>query len=190
MDSFELNKIFGALTGALAVFLGIGFVVNAMFGGGHHHGHHGHQTLAFAVAIDDGGAAEEVVEEEIPFQVVLAAADPALGERLFRGCQGCHSIEEGGANGTGPALWGVVGRPIGGHDGFGYSETLAGLDGVWDWDALNGFIEAPGDWAPGTSMGYRGMDDVEDRANLIAYLAQQASDPVPLPSADEAALVD
>ena len=86
---------------------------------------------------------------------------------------GCHQLEEG-ANAVGPYLYGVVGREIGSADGYGsYSGALSeqGAD-VWDPETLSNFLENPQGWAPGTSMGYSGLSDVEDRANLIAYLDQ------------------
>ncbi len=91
------------------------------------------------------------------------------GERLWRACQACHKLEDG-ANGTGPHLYGVVGRAVGSVDGFGYSGALSEVAEVWSPEALNGFLENPREWAPGTAMAYRGMSDIEDRANLIAYL--------------------
>ena len=105
----------------------------------------------------------------MPFAEVFAAADAGAGERRWRQCQACHKLEDG-ANGTGPHLYAVVGRDIGAGGGFGYSEVLATLEGDWTPEALSGFLEDPRGYANGTKMSYAGMDDVEDRANLIAYL--------------------
>ncbi|MFP3386210.1 c-type cytochrome, partial [Tritonibacter sp. SIMBA_163] len=76
---------------------------------------------------------------------------------------------------------------------FNYSNTLQGLHdagGEWTFENLNRFLYAPRDFASGTSMSYAGMDDAEDRANLIAWLRLQASDPVPLPTEEEAAALE
>lgn len=73
----------------------------------------------------------------------------------------------------GPYLHGVVGRPIAAADGFSYSDALASLGDAWTPENLSGFLENPRSWAPGTAMAYNGMSDVEDRANLIAYLETQ-----------------
>jgi len=89
---------------------------------------------------------------------------------VFRQCSACHRLEDG-ANGTGPYLHNVVGREIGVAKGFGsYSGALNAAADVWTPENLNAFLENPSGWAPGTSMAYRGLSDVEDRANLIAYL--------------------
>lgn len=186
MDSFEFNKIFGAITGALAAFLGVGFVVHAMFSDGHS-GHH--ETLAFAVPVEGREVEDDEPELVIPFEVLLASADAGVGERLFRACSSCHSVDDGGANGAGPALWGVVGRPIGSVSDFGYSPALGGREDLWDFSALNGFIENPSVWATGTQMAYGGMPDAEDRAALIAYLNAQSSAPLALPTEEEAAAI-
>ena len=78
-----------------------------------------------------------------------------------------------GQNGLGPYLHGVVGRPIAAADGFSYSDALASLGDAWTPENLSGFLENPRSGAPGTAMAYNGMSDVEDRANLIAYLETQ-----------------
>ena len=112
--------------------------------------------------------AEEVVE--VAFADVYAVADASAGEGLYRQCQACHSLEQG-ANGVGPYLYGVVGRKKHSVDGFNYSDGIRALEGDWTPESLNGFLEAPREYAPGTAMAYNGMSKVEDRANLIAYLS-------------------
>lgn len=181
MDSFELNKIFGAITGALVVFLGVTFLAEAIYKSGH--GYHGEQTYAYAIALDeDEPVVEEVVEEPtLSFAAVIAGADAGNGERVFRRCASCHSIEAGGRNGVGPALWGIMGREIAATDGFRYSDALQGKDGVWDWEAMYAFVEAPDDWAPGTAMAFAGLRRSGDRADLLAYLNQQSDAPIEPP---------
>ncbi|MEM6825554.1 MAG: c-type cytochrome, partial [Pseudomonadota bacterium] len=120
------------------------------------------------IELDDEAPVEDDAPE-IPFAEVYASADAAAGEKLWRACQACHKLD--GSNGTGPYLNGVVDRDIGSISGYGYSEILASLDGNWTPEALSGFLANPSGYAEGTKMAYRGMDDVEDRANLIAYLA-------------------
>ncbi|MEL7260948.1 MAG: c-type cytochrome, partial [Pseudomonadota bacterium] len=116
---------------------------------------------------EDEPAEEEV---QVAFADVFAAADAGAGARIFRQCSACHKLEDG-ANGTGPHLYGVVGRDIGAVADYGsYSGALSEVAEVWTPENLNGFLESPRSWAPGTSMGYNGLRDIEDRANLIAYL--------------------
>lgn len=182
MDGFELNKIFGALVGAFAVFLAIEIVSDAVFGGG---GHHHEEKLAFAVAIEGAetaGAAEEV--KDPPIETLLASADVAKGERVFKKCAACHVAEKGGANKVGPQLYGIVGRQIAGLGDFKYSGALSGKEGVWDWTALDGFLKAPRKWAEGTSMGFKGLKKPQERADIIAWLNQQSDAPAPIPAAE------
>jgi cytochrome c len=116
-------------------------------------------------------------EPEMTFDVAFAAADPDLGERVFRQCQSCHRLEEG-ANMTGPYLYGVVGRPIAAAEGFSYSDAMMAHQGeVWTPETLSAYLAEPNAFAPGNAMGNaQAVRDVEDRANLIAYLEQVAAD--------------
>ena len=105
---------------------------------------------------------------------VFAVADADAGARVFRQCRACHKLEAG-ANGVGPYLHGVVGRDVGVAEGYAaYSGALTEVADVWTPENLNGFLENPRSYAPGTFMAYNGLRDVEDRANLIAYI-QSAS---------------
>ena len=124
-------------------------------------------VLEAGKAEDDGHSEEEVVE--VPFAEVYASADAAAGEKLFRQCKACHSTEAG-KNGTGPSLYGIVGRSADSEAGYGYSGALASVVAEWTPEALNDFITDPKGYAPGTKMTYKGLKDAEDRANLIAWL--------------------
>jgi cytochrome c2 len=114
-------------------------------------------------------AATEDSAGESAFAAMVASADAGNGERLYRRCQACHKLEDG-ANGVGPHLYGVVGRDIAGVDGFNYSDALKGLDGAWTLDQLSAWIENPREFAPGNRMGFAGLKDEQDRADLMAYL--------------------
>ncbi len=165
-DTMTMTKIIGAFCGTFLVFLLGGWVAEELY----HTGGHGEAHQAYVIdtgSDDDGGGGE--AEPEVPFEEVFASADAAEGEKLWRQCSACHKLEDG-ANGTGPYLYHVVGRDIGGVADYPYSEALAAMGEAWTPENLNGFLLNPKDWAPGTKMGYKGMDDVEDRANLIAYL--------------------
>lgn len=162
LDTMTLTKAAIGLLGAWLILLFGKWGAEVVY----HVGGHGEQ--AYAIEVPDAGGEAPEAEPEIPFAEVFASADAGAGERLWRGCQACHKLD--GSDGTGPHLDGVVGRDIGSIAGFGYSDALAGLDGDWTPEALSGFIANPKDYAPGTKMSYAGMKDVEDRANLIAYL--------------------
>ena len=168
-DTMTLTKVIGGLCGTWLVFLLGGWLAETVYhSGGHGDGHGGEHTMAYVIEPIEEDVTDEPVEE-VDFQVVLAAASAADGEGLWRNCRSCHALEAG-EHGVGPSLYGVVGRNIGSEDGFGYSGALSAVAEVWTPDNLNAFLENPGGWAPGTSMGYNGMRKIEDRANLIAYL--------------------
>ena len=134
------------------------------------------------VVSSEGGAVAAV-----PLETLLAAADPAKGEAPFKKCTSCHTINSGGANGIGPNLYGIVGKPVGKHAaGFAYSTDLSGHGGNWDFANLNEWLAAPKKFASGTKMSFAGLGNAEDRANLIVYLNNQGSN-VPLPAAPAAA---
>ena len=166
MDSMEFNKIFGAVVGALLVYLGVGFFSELVFHGSGGHGDE--HEYAYAVEIEEDGGEAEAAEEEVPFEELLAQADPDKGERVWSKCRACHKLD--GSDGTGPHLNGIVGREIAAVDGFGYSDALANKEGDWTPEALSEFLHRPKEWAPGTKMSFSGLKDAEDRANLIAYL--------------------
>ncbi len=166
MDSMEFNKIFGAAVGALLVYLGLGFFSELIFRGTG--AHEGERHYAYAVEVEEGGNEAAAAEEEVPFEQILAQADPAKGEKTFGKCKACHKID--GTDATGPHLNGVVGRPIGSVPGFGYSGALAEHGGEWTPENLQAFLAKPKEWAPGTKMSFAGLKKVEDRANVIAYL--------------------
>jgi cytochrome c len=170
-DTMTITKGFGAFCGALLILLLGGWAAEGLYNVDRHGEYHVRGYVIIDETADMAEAeAEEVVE--VPFEEVYASADAGAGERLWRQCQACHALNPG-QNGVGPYLHGVVGRPIGAADGFSYSDTLASLDQAWTPENLSGFLENPRGWAPGTAMAYNGMSDVEDRANLIAYLATQ-----------------
>lgn len=181
-SGIETNKIAGAVLTALLVTVGIGHFGAALFGSGEH----GETELAYPVSAGTGTSTEPEAPEVVPTVLpLLADASAEDGERLFSGCRGCHTVTDGGANGVGPNLWGVVGADIAAHPGYTYSDALLALEGTWTYDAINHFIHAPRDYAPGTKMTYPGMPDVQGRADLIAYLHTLSSDPIPLPTQDE-----
>lgn len=162
-DTMTFTKVTAALCGALLILLLGKWMAKEMY----HVGGHGDQQ---AYVIDTGESEAPAAEEEVPFAEILASADVASGEKVFKKCGACHKVVDG-ENGTGPHLYGVVGRDIASVDGFGsYSGTLTGLDGAWTAENLNAFLENPKGWAKGTSMSFAGLKKVDDRADVIAYL--------------------
>ena len=148
---------------------------------------HRPHTMGFEI---EGVVSSEGGAKEVPIETLLATADPAKGEQVFKKCVSCHKIDAGGANGLGPNLHGVVGEAIGsGHGGFAFSDALKSHGGNWDWKNLSDWLHNPKKFAPGTKMTFAGLGNAEDRANVIAYLNSQGSNkPLPTaPAADAAA---
>jgi cytochrome c len=132
-----------------------------------------------------GGEAAEAAPAAVPVGQLLAGADAAAGATVFKKCQSCHSIEKGGPNKVGPDLWGVVERPIATHEGFSYSAGMKdfskGGEEKWTFDHLNHFLSGPKAYVKGTAMGFAGLKNDKERANLLAYLREQSDSPAPLP---------
>lgn len=180
MDSFELNKMAGALLGTVFIVMSVGLARDALFD------NPAPAKPGFEIVAAEGGAeagggeAPAAVE---PIAPLLASADAAAGEAVFKKCASCHTIDNGGANKVGPNLWGIVGRGMGTHAGFNYSagmkEFAAGKS--WDYESLATFVTKPKAFIKGTSMGFAGLAKPEERANLIAYLRGLSDSPVPLP---------
>ncbi|SMY06736.1 c-type cytochrome [Flavimaricola marinus] len=164
-DTMTLTKIAGGLFGTFLVFLLGGWVAETIY----HAGGHGDHEQAYVIDVPDSGGGEVVEEVQVPFEELYALADAADGEGAFRACRACHALEDGN-NGTGPHLYGVVGRPVDAVAGFDYSGALEEVNDVWTPEQLFAFLENPAQYAPGTKMSYNGMRSETDRVNLIAYL--------------------
>ena len=98
----------------------------------------------------------------------FAQGDPEKGEKTFRKCKSCHSIEAG-KNKVGPTLYGVYDSFAGKVEGFNYSKAMTSSDVLWDEEALNGFLENPKKYIPGTKMSFAGLKKKSQRENVIAY---------------------
>lgn len=188
----EFNKIAAAVLLAGLIGIGTGKISGFLYGGAEeavHHGEGEHKVArGYSIDVPDEGLLENASAADAPAALtaispLLATADVAAGEAYFaKRCALCHNIEKGGANKTGPGLWGVVGSNKGSHAGFGYSKAMSEKEGNWDYEELNGFLNNPKKWLSGTIMAYAGVKKDDERANLIAYLRTQSDAPVPLPA--------
>ena len=162
-DTMVFTKLVGAFCGALLVFLLGQWAASELYTVGR-----AGDEQAYVIAMpdeDDDDVEEE--EDEMSFEERLASADPDAGSGLWSECRACHALDEG-SHGVGPSMYQVVGREIGAIDDFSYSGALP--EGEWTPEELSAFIENPSDYAPGTSMSYGGLDDMGERADLIAYM--------------------
>lgn len=196
-----MNKIMGALLAVALVILALPTLSDIVFGkGGHHGGHHEedksvNERLAenFSYYVEMADSAGPATEEAVfDLGAELAAADVESGAKSFKAkCSSCHTVDAGGANGTGPNLHDVVGRATSSHAGFGYSGAMqahAAERPVWDYAHLNEFIENPKGTVSGTAMSFAGLRKDPERMNVIAYLASlnAAAPAFPAPLPEEA----
>jgi cytochrome c len=125
-----------------------------------------------------GGTGDGALPPSPKVKAALAALPPPYsgadiknGEAQFSLCRSCHTIIKGGANMTGPNLYGVYGRAAGGAADFSYSEALKGKALHWDAATLDQWLQAPGTFVPGTKMSFVGLKDDKDRRDVIGYIA-------------------
>jgi cytochrome c len=178
MDSFEFNKIAGAVLGTLLFVMGLGIFSDALF-------HHAPPKMAgynLPSAEAEGAAAATPAAAAVPLPELLAKADPKKGEALTKPCSACHTFDKGGANKVGPNLYGVVNRPTASVAGFAYSDSLKGKGGAWSFENIDHFITNPKGYASGTKMAYGGEKDAGRRADIIDYLRTLSDSPAPLPA--------
>lgn len=190
MNSFEVNKIVGAILGTLLFVMGIGFLAEAIYAPREGLG------PGYALPSPEGGeqtTAAKTKAVATPLPVLLANASAEDGAKVAKKCVACHTFGKGEGNKTGPHLYDVVGRPIASISDFSYSDALHGLadeHGDWTYEGINTFITSPKAYAPGTKMGFGGLASEKDRANLLAYLQSLSDAPVPFPPVEAAPAAD
>jgi cytochrome c len=186
MDSFEWNKIFGAVLGTVLFILAVRVAAETVF-----HEEPLQRQAYIVEGVEESAehaAPAAPTEEPMPdFGTVIPAANVAAGEQAAAVCGACHTFTKGGANGVGPNLYGVVARAKAGHAGYAYSPALQGKGGDWSYEDLFRFLKSPALFAPGTKMAFAGLPRTQDRINVIAYMRAQADAPAPLPPPQPAA---
>lgn len=174
LNTNNLIKLGSSIAGALLILLFVNWGASALYQvvAETHGDEEEHATQGYVIAPEGGDEAEPEEEEVVlAFADVFAEADPAAGEKVFNKCKACHKVEDG-ANATGPHLFGVVGREVATVSDFNYSDALLALQGnTWTPEEISHYVENPKAYAPGNKMTFAGLKKIEDRANLIAYLA-------------------
>ena len=182
MDSWQLNKIAGAVLGTCLVGMGIGIVAQGIY----EPGAPVKPGYALPEPKETASAGGEKKPEVVPIALRMEKADPKKGEADAKVCSACHNFQEGAGAKVGPALWNVVDRPKGKAEGFDYSAGMKAKGGNWTYADLDSFITKPSAYVQGTKMGYPGQEDPEKRADIIAYLRTLSKDPKPLPKVTDA----
>jgi len=184
MNSFELNKILGAILATCLIMLALNIGAGAIFAP------EKPSKPGFNIAVKepgDEGQKAAPKEAEQPIETLLAKASVEKGQGTAKQCQACHTFEKGGPNRVGPNLWGIVNRPRASEAGFNYSAAMKGKGGNWSYEELNKFLANPRGYIPGTAMTFAGLSRPEQRADVIDYLHTLADSPAPLPKAAEGA---
>jgi len=137
MDELGFNKIAAAVLATALGYMGIKELAHAVI--------HVEAPAkpAYALAIPEAAGAVEEVELPFPQAEWIAAMDADRGARVFKKCTSCHNVDNGGANGTGPNLWNVVGAPAAQQAGFGYSNAFKSSGKVWTYESLYNYLERP-----------------------------------------------
>ena len=181
MDSFEINKIIASILLVALLIIGINKISNIIFKTDKL------ESSAYKVEVPDSKTKEasdmkaSKVEEKVDISALIALGDITHGEKVFKKCSACHSIEAGGGNNIGPALYNVVGRKIAAVQDYKYSKALVNYKKNWSFEELNGFLIKPQKWIKGTKMAYAGLRKEKDRASVILYLNKYSDNPLPLP---------
>jgi len=179
MDSFELNKIIAAVLLVALLVIGIGKVSDMIFYV------EKPEKPGYAVEVEQvssgSASTKDVVEKVVDIAALMALGDVASGEKIFKKCAACHSINKGGKHKIGPALYNVVGRKVGVVEDYKYSKALIAYEKDWTFEELNGFLIKPAKHIKGTKMAYAGLRKEADRASVIKYLNENSDNPLPLP---------
>jgi cytochrome c len=181
LDSFEMNKVLGAVLGTCLVVVALNIAAGAVFAPGKL------EKPGYEIDVPKSGPgpAQTPAQPEVPLGQLLASADVSRGSDSAKKCATCHTFEKGGRALVGPPLWGIVGRPKASVAGFNYSPALKQAGGNWTIADLFNFAANPKAMVPGTAMTFSGITRPAERADLMAYLNSLADNPAPLNKAAE-----
>ncbi|MBM3468710.1 MAG: cytochrome c family protein [Alphaproteobacteria bacterium] len=175
MDSFEVNKIAASLLIALLVAM-VGSLLSE-----HLLHHEKLEKPAFVIeGVEDTshpGNKSSADEPLKPITPLLASANVERGQTIAKKCTQCHTFEKGGANKTGPNLWGIIGNKIAHAADFAYSSGFKEKGGTWDFEKMNTLLNKPRDFVKGTKMSFVGLKNDQERADVIAYLNSLSDTP-------------
>lgn len=182
MNSFELNKVLGAILGTILILLAINLGAQSIFAT------EKPEKPGYKIVVAKAEAGKPAAKEAAtPLPVLLAKANADKGKQAARQCAACHNFAKGAGAKIGPDLWSIVDRPRAEAQGFNYSSAMKGKGGKWTFEELDKFIANPRGDIPGTAMTFAGIKSPEQRADVIAYLRTLSDNPVALPKSEAAA---
>jgi cytochrome c len=184
MNSFELNKILGAVLFTCLCLLAINIAAGAIFAPVVP----AKPGYAIEAKVETGGEAggAEKKEPEKPIAELLASASVEKGQSAAKKCEACHTFTKGGPNRVGPNLWNIVGSQRGEErGGFAFSDAMKKKGGNWTYEELDKFLKSPRGYIPGTKMTFVGISRDSERADVIDYLHTLSDNPQPLPKVAE-----
>ena len=172
-----MNKIIVSVVLAIILVLGINKITDVIF--------YVEKPEQSVYQVEDVTIAASTTSTEVDsgsenILALFASTNAAEGAKIFKKCAACHSIAEGGSNKIGPALWGVLGRPIGSVPDYKYSKAMASYGKNWSFEEMDGFLIKPKEWIKGTKMAFAGLKNAKDRAAVILYMNENTSSPLPI----------
>ena len=172
-----MNKIIVSVLLAIILVLGINKITDVIF--------YVEKPEQSVYQVDDVASTTNTTSTEVDsgsenILALFASVNAAEGEKIFKKCAACHSIAEGGSNKIGPALWGVLGRPIGSLPDYKYSKAMAAYGKNWSFEEMDGFLLKPKEWIKGTKMAFAGLKNAKDRAAVILYMNENTNSPLPI----------
>ncbi len=176
MDSFEINKIIAAVLVVFLVVFGIGKISDIIF-----HVEKPNTSVYKVEASTATAVQSSNAEQSIDISALLAIGDVDSGKNVFKKCKACHSINKGGKNKIGPALYNVFGRNIAALNDYKYSKALVAFGKSWTFEEMNGFLTKPQAYIKGTKMAFAGLKKEKDRASVILFMNQNSDNPLLLP---------
>ena len=179
MDSFELNKIIGAILLTALIVIGLGKFTDVLF-----HVEKPKQSAYKVEGLEEAvttSKLEQKVEEKVDITLLLSMGDLNHGEKVFKKCSACHMIASGGKNMIGPNLWSVIGRTAGSVSDYKYSKAMVAYGKKWSFEEMNSYLIKPQAYVKGTKMAFAGLRKEKDRASVILFMNSKSSNPKPLP---------
>jgi len=174
-----MNKIAVSILFAIILVLGINKIANVIFYVEKpENSAYKITTVTTASTSTATNSSENVSNGNI--MALFASTNSGEGAKVFKKCAACHSINKGGANKIGPALWGVIGRKAGSLADYKYSKAMAGHGKIWSFEEMNNFLIKPKDWVKGTKMAFAGLKNAKERAAIILYMNENSDKPLPL----------